>query len=61
MEFSVVQFCVRKIFVVVGDMRKVLDVCRRVVEMVEYEVKVQQVFKIFSVGEIKMIDLKINI
>lgn len=52
MEFSVVQFCVRKIFVVVGDMRKVLDVCRRVVEMVEYEVKVQQVFKIFSEGEI---------
>lgn len=61
MEPSAVQFCARKISAVAGDMRKALDVCRRAVEMVEHEVKAQQVLKISSPGEIKMTDPKINI
>lgn len=52
MEPSAVQFCARKISAVAGDMRKALDVCRRAVEMVEHEVKAQQVLKISSTGEI---------
>lgn len=52
MEPSAVQFCARKISAVAGDMRKALDVCRRAVEMVEHEVKAQQVLKISSAGEI---------
>jgi cell division control protein 6 len=43
MEPSAVQFCARKISAVAGDMRKALDVCRRAVELVEHEVKAQQV------------------
>lgn len=50
MEPSAVQFCARKISAVAGDMRKALDVCRRAVEMVEHEVKAQQVLKISSAG-----------
>lgn len=61
MEPSAVQFCARKISAVAGDMRKALDVCRRAVEMVEHEVKAQQVLKISSAGEIKMTDPKIDI
>lgn len=52
MEPSAVQFCARKISAVAGDMRKALDVCRRAVEMVEHEVKAQQVLKISSAGKI---------
>jgi cell division control protein 6 len=43
MEPSAVQFCARKISAVAGDMRKALDVCHRAVELVEHEVKAQQV------------------
>ncbi|XP_062615995.1 cell division control protein 6 homolog isoform X2 [Saccostrea cucullata] len=46
MEPSAVQFCARKISAVAGDMRKALDVCRRAIEMVEHEVKAQQVLKV---------------
>ncbi|XP_078326574.1 cell division control protein 6 homolog [Crassostrea virginica] len=46
MEPSAVQFCARKISAVAGDMRKALDVCRRAIEMVEHEVKSQQVLKV---------------
>ncbi|XP_069108179.1 cell division control protein 6 homolog [Argopecten irradians] len=45
MENSAIQFCARKISAVAGDMRKALDVCRRAVEMVETEVRSQQVLK----------------
>lgn len=43
MDVSAVQFCARKIAAVSGDMRKALDICRRAVELVETEVKTQQV------------------
>lgn len=43
MDVSAVQFCARKIAAVSGDMRKALDICRRAVELVETEVKRQQV------------------
>lgn len=59
MEPSAVQFCARKISAVAGDMRKALDVCRRAVEMVEHEVKAQQVLKISSAGEIWQIQKSI--
>lgn len=45
MDVSAVQFCARKIAAVSGDMRKALDICRRAVELVETEVKRQQVLK----------------
>lgn len=61
MEPSAVQFCARKISAVAGDMRKALDVCRRAVEMVEHEVKAQQVLKMSSTGEIQTKESKINI
>ncbi len=43
MEPTAVQFCARKVAAVAGDMRKALDICRRAVEMVEAEVRKQQV------------------
>lgn len=45
MDVSAIQFCARKIAAVSGDMRKALDICRRAVEMVESEVKKQQILK----------------
>ncbi len=45
MEPTAVQFCARKVAAVAGDMRKALDICRRAVEMVEAEVRKQQVIK----------------
>jgi cell division control protein 6 len=50
-EPSAIQFCARKISAVAGDMRKALDVCRRAIEMVEHEVKSQQVLKLSTHGE----------
>lgn len=44
-DVSAVQFCARKIAAVSGDMRKALDICRRAVEIVESEVKRQQILK----------------
>ena len=40
---NAIQFCARKVAAVAGDMRKALDICRRAIEMVESEVKKQQV------------------
>ena len=40
---NAIQFCARKVAAVAGDMRKALDICRRAIEMVENEVKKQQV------------------
>lgn len=45
LEPSAIQFCARKVAAVAGDMRKALDVCRRAVEVVEADVRKQQVFK----------------
>ena len=45
MEATAVQFCARKVAAVAGDMRKALDICRRAVEMVEAEVRKQQILK----------------
>ena len=45
MEPTAVQFCARKVAAVAGDMRKALDICRRAVEMVEAEVRKQQILK----------------
>lgn len=45
LDVSAVQFCARKIAAVSGDMRKALDICRRAVEVVETEVKRQQILK----------------
>ncbi|XP_046859561.1 cell division control protein 6 homolog [Xenia sp. Carnegie-2017] len=44
-DVSAVQFCARKIAAVSGDMRKALDICRRAVEIVEGEVRRQQILK----------------
>ncbi|XP_028393017.1 cell division control protein 6 homolog [Dendronephthya gigantea] len=44
-DVSAIQFCARKIAAVSGDMRKALNICRRAVEMVESEVKKQQILK----------------
>ncbi|XP_059160943.1 cell division control protein 6 homolog [Physella acuta] len=44
-EPSAINFCARKVSAVAGDMRKALDVCRRAVEMVESDVRTQQVLK----------------
>ena len=38
-----IQFCARKVSAVAGDARKALDICRRAVEVVETDVKSQQV------------------
>ncbi|KAL5005832.1 hypothetical protein ScPMuIL_016990 [Solemya velum] len=46
MEPSAVQFCARKISAVAGDLRKALDVCRRSIEMVETDVRSQQILKV---------------
>ncbi|KAK6166548.1 hypothetical protein SNE40_023208 [Patella caerulea] len=43
MEASAIQFCARKVSAVAGDMRKALDVCRRAVELVEAEIRGQQI------------------
>ena len=40
-----VQFVARKISAITGDMRKALDICRRAVEIVEQDVRKQQVLK----------------
>ncbi|ESO99244.1 hypothetical protein LOTGIDRAFT_176503, partial [Lottia gigantea] len=45
MEASAIQFCARKVSAVAGDMRKALDVCRRSVELVEAEIRGQQILK----------------
>lgn len=45
LDVSAVQFCARKIAAVSGDIRKALDICRRAVEVVESEVKRQQILK----------------
>ncbi|KAK7506241.1 hypothetical protein BaRGS_00002353 [Batillaria attramentaria] len=45
-ENSAIQFCARKVSAVAGDMRKALDVCRRAVEMVESEIRSQQVLRV---------------
>ncbi|XP_041374929.1 cell division control protein 6 homolog [Gigantopelta aegis] len=45
-EPSAIQFCARKISAVAGDMRKALDVCRRSVELVEQDIRSQQVLKV---------------
>lgn len=44
-DVSAIQFCARKIAAISGDMRKALDICRRAVEIVEAEVKRQQILK----------------
>ncbi|XP_012935046.1 cell division control protein 6 homolog [Aplysia californica] len=44
-EPSAIKFCARKVSAVAGDARKALDVCRRAVEMVEADVRSQQVLK----------------
>ena len=41
-----IQFCARKVSAVAGDMRKALDVCRRAVEVVENEVRKQQIISL---------------
>ncbi|KAK3591690.1 hypothetical protein CHS0354_040618 [Potamilus streckersoni] len=46
MEPSAVMFCARKISAVAGDARKALDVCRRAIELVESDVRSQQVLKL---------------
>ena len=46
LEPSAVQFCARKISAVAGDMRKALDVCRRSVELVEQDIRGQQVLTV---------------
>lgn len=43
LEQNAIQFCARKVAAVAGDMRKALDICRRAVEIVENDVKKQQV------------------
>ena len=50
MEPTAVQFCARKVAAVAGDMRKALDICRRAVEMVEAEVRKQQILKATTGG-----------
>ena len=40
-----IQFVARKVSAIAGDMRKALDVCRRAVEMVEQDVRKQQILK----------------
>lgn len=49
-EPSAINFCARKVSAVAGDMRKALDVCRRAVEMVESDVRTQQVLKPTGTG-----------
>lgn len=51
-DVSAVQFCARKIAAVSGDMRKALDICRRAVELVETEVKRQQVLKPIDISKL---------
>lgn len=50
-DVSAVQFCARKIAAVSGDMRKALDICRRAVELVETEVKRQQILKPIDISK----------
>ena len=45
MEPAAIQFCARKVAAQAGDMRKALDVCRRAVEMVEADVRKQQLLQ----------------
>ena len=45
MEPAAIQFCARKVASQAGDMRKALDVCRRAVEMVEADVRKQQLIQ----------------
>ncbi len=45
MDQAAIRFCAMKVAAVAGDIRKALDICRRAVEMVEVEVKKQQVLK----------------
>ena len=42
---SAIRFCAMKVATVAGDIRKALDIARRAVEMVEIEVRKQQVLK----------------
>ncbi|GAB1598912.1 cell division control protein 6 homolog [Argonauta hians] len=46
-EPSAIQFCSRKVASTAGDMRKALDICRRAIELMETELRLQ---KISSVG-----------
>ena len=43
LDAGAIQLCARKVAAVAGDIRKALDVCRRAIEMVESDVKRQQV------------------
>ena len=52
MDVSAVQFCARKIAAVSGDMRKALDILRRAVEVVETDVKRQQVLKPIDISKL---------
>lgn len=49
---SAIQFCARKIAAISGDMRKALDICRRAVEIVEAEVKRQQILKPIDISKL---------
>ena len=40
-----IQLCARKVAAVAGDVRKALDVCRRAVEIVQADVRMQTVLK----------------
>ena len=50
-DVSAVQFCARKMAAVSGDMRKALDICRRAVEVVESEVRRQQILKAIDLSK----------
>ena len=43
LETTALKFCASKVAAIAGDMRKALDVCRRAIELVETDVRKQNI------------------